>query len=75
MEKFPTTMRVILPTGPPAYILELSKMTVCTRVGGSADTFTVLEQHTGLVNADTDDFVGLDGLFVSSLLRSSGSQF
>jgi len=50
-------------------------MTVCTRVGGSADTFTVLEQHTGLVNADTDDFVGLDGLFVSSLLRSSGSQF
>ena len=53
----------------------LSKMTVCTRVGGSADTFTVLEQHTGLVNADTDDFVGLDGLFVSSLLRSSGSQF
>ena len=58
-----------------ACILGPSKMTVCTRVGGSADTFTVLEQHTGLVNADTDDFVGLDGLFVSSLLRSSGSQF
>ena len=74
MEKFPTTMRVILPTGPPAYILELSKMTVCTRVDGTGpgDAFAGLELLTGLVTAHTDDLVR--GL-VSGLVRSSGSQF
>ena len=74
MEKFPTTMRVILPTGPPAYILELSKMTVCTRVDGTGpeDAFAVPEMLTGLVTAHTDNLVS--GL-VSGLVRSSGSQF
>ena len=57
-----------------AYILELSKMTVCTRVDGTGpgDAFAGLELLTGLVTAHTDDLVS--GL-VSGLVRSSGSQF
>ena len=54
--------------------MELSKMTVCTRVDGMGpgDAFAVPELLTGLATADTDDLVS--GL-VSSLVRSSGSQF
>ena len=57
-----------------AYNLELSKMTVCTRVDGTGpgDAFAGLELLTGLVTAHTDDLVS--GL-VSGLVRSSGSQF
>ena len=57
-----------------ACILELSNMTVCTRVDGTGpgDAFAVPELLTGLVTADTDDMVS--GL-VSSLVRSSGTQF
>ena len=57
-----------------AYNLELSKMTVCTRVDGTGpgDAFSVQELLTGLVTAYTDDLVR--GL-VSGLVRSSGSQF
>ena len=57
-----------------ACILELSKMTVCTRVDGTGpgDAFAVPELLTGLATADTDDLVS--GL-VSSLVRRSGSQF
>ena len=58
-------MRVILPTGPPAYILELSKMTVCTRVDGTGpgDAFAVPEM------------LNLVSGLMSGLVRSSGSQF
>ena len=48
-------------------ILELSKMTVCTRVDGMGpgDAFAVPELLTGLATADTDDLV-------SGLVSSSG---